>query len=504
MITNYASILGVPIDNITTEDITEKIFGYMDSYKENPVPKYIATVNTDFIINTMSLMFNRVRHPELLNILRKSDIVTADGMPLLWASKLLNSPLKERITGSDLLPLLTEKCSHKKRSVYFLGGAKDSARRASEILEKKYPDLKIAGYTSPFITISGDALEDSLESDKKLVEKINKTRPDILFIGLGNPKQEIWFQRNKHLLKVPVSIGIGGSYDFITGDTKRAPKWMQKSGLEWLYRLKEDPFRLWKRYLNDFVRFGIQITPAIVQNLINRIKYKVYGKHYHVKITRRYDAVTNVINVYIKLPNPFYADDLIKIEKELKEKKGKKINFIFSFINVDFINSYAIGFLMNAFRKIEKSGNKIFIVDISKRIKNVMVVNHAWDYFTEYVCKDYPEVQSRSRNGKSTKSFKYSFDSKKDTVNVNMHGELDAKEMSKLKIDEIANNIGDKKCNFNLKKLRFIDSSGVILFIKLRKILSEKNRNFTISDMNRNVKQTFHTTKLFSLFNVVG
>ena len=504
MTTNYASILGVPIDNITTEEITEKILGYIDSYRDDPVPKYIATVNTDFIINTMSLMFNRVRHPELLNILRKSDIVTADGMPLLWASKLLNSPLKERISGSDLLPLLAKECSDRYRSIYFLGGSNDSGKRASEILKRKYPNLKIAGYSSPLITIEGDAMEDSYDADEMLVKEINGASPDILFIGFGNPKQEIWFQRNKHRLKVPVSIGIGGSYDFITGDTKRAPKWMQKSGLEWLYRVKEDPFRLWKRYLNDFLRFGIQITPAIIQSKLNLLKYKITGNKYPVKIIRRYDVVTESMNVYVKLPNPFYTNDLINIEKELRENKGQKVNYIFSFINVGFINSYAIGFLMNAFRSIEESENKFFIVDISKRIKNVMVVNHAFDYFADHICRDYPEVQRKIRYDKNLSSFNYTFFLKDNTVNVKMCGELDAGEMARFKIDEIVKIIGDKRCNFNLKKLRFIDSSGIMLFLKIRKLLSEKNRNFTISSMNRNVKQVFQITKLYRLFNVVG
>jgi exopolysaccharide biosynthesis WecB/TagA/CpsF family protein len=188
-----------------------------------------------------------VRHPELLDILRRADLVTADGMPIVWTSKLLGVPLKDRVTGADLVPKLTQEAARRQKSIYFLGGRGDVGRQAADLLKKRYPNLKVAGTDAPFVHTEGAALSEAEEEDQAIVERINRSGADILLIGFGNPKQEIWFDRNRNRLKVPVSIGIGGTYEFIVGSVARAPVWMQKTGLEWVFRITQDPWRLWNR-----------------------------------------------------------------------------------------------------------------------------------------------------------------------------------------------------------------------------------------------------------------
>jgi len=257
-------ILGIPMDNLSMKETIEKIFSFIEEYPKNPYPRQIATVNVDFVVNTLKFSLFKIRHPELLEILNLADLVIADGMPIVWASKLIGDSLKSRVAGSDLVPELAEEASKRSKSIYFLGGREGIGRVAANILKQKYPDLIIAGCDAPFVHVDGEKIYDALENDQVIVEKINSSGADILLIGFGNPKQEVWFNRNKTALKVPVSIGIGGTFEFIAGTVSRAPVWMQKIGLEWIYRILQDPKRLWKRYFIGFFKFGIMIWPQIL------------------------------------------------------------------------------------------------------------------------------------------------------------------------------------------------------------------------------------------------
>jgi len=181
---------------------------------------------------------------EFREINNSSSLAIPDGMPLVWASRLYGKPIQERVSGPDLFQKFIEVASCKKYKFFFLGSSPDILEKLSSKLKKKYPGLKIAGtYAPPF------SKSFSEEEDKKMIDMINMAKPDILWVGLTAPKQEKWIGKNINHLKVPVSIGVGAAFDFIAGKVKRAPKWMQKAGLEWFYRLYQEPKRLWKRYI---------------------------------------------------------------------------------------------------------------------------------------------------------------------------------------------------------------------------------------------------------------
>ncbi len=214
-------ILGIPIDNLTLDSALETVFSMIDAYAQDSRPRLIATVNVDFVVNTLKWRLKSIRHPELLDILRRADLVTADGMPIVWTSKLLGAPLQERVTGADMVPALGREAAKRGKSLFLLGGKGDVGQRAADVLTKRDPDLKIAGVYAPFVHVEGEALDFTEQDDREIVERINRSGADILLIGFGNPKQEIWFERNRHRLNVPVTIGIGGTYEFIGELQKR-------------------------------------------------------------------------------------------------------------------------------------------------------------------------------------------------------------------------------------------------------------------------------------------
>jgi N-acetylglucosaminyldiphosphoundecaprenol N-acetyl-beta-D-mannosaminyltransferase len=167
-----------------------------------------------------------------------------DGMPVLWASRLLGGPLPEKVSGSDLVEPLIARAAAGRWRVYLLGGSPGVAVAAREVWSRRYPLLSIVGAEAPFLDMS---LDPSTRCD--VVEQVKAARPDLVLVALGNPKQEYWIHENRERLRPAVMVAVGGALDFVAGTIPRAPRWMSAGGLEWLYRLRREPRRLWRRYL---------------------------------------------------------------------------------------------------------------------------------------------------------------------------------------------------------------------------------------------------------------
>ena len=233
-------ICNVKIDNLSIQTAIKAVEHLIKAVGGGA---FVVTPNVDHIVNLQE-------DEEFRHIYRNASLVLADGVPLLWAAKFLGTPLKEKISGSDLFPKLCAIAEKKEYRLFFLGGRPGAALKASEILRAKYKKMQIVGVYSPPFGFESDKNEND-----KIVRMIKSAQPDILFVGLGAPKQEKWIYKHRKELNVPVSIGIGVTFEFITGFVKRAPLWMQKAGFEWLWRLMKEPNRLWKRYLIDDMKF---------------------------------------------------------------------------------------------------------------------------------------------------------------------------------------------------------------------------------------------------------
>ena len=236
-------VLNVPIDDLNMDEALERLEEFIAIGRETGKSHQIATVNADFTVKSM-------RDPELLYLLQEADMATADGMPLVWGARLLGVPLEGRVTGSDMVPALAERAAEKGYSIYFYGAAPGVAEKAANTLREKHSDLIVAGVCSP-------PYQPVLEVDESLLDDIKAAKPDILLVAFSHPKQEKWIGMYGQRLGVPVVIGIGATLDFIAGEVKRAPEWMQKAGLEWAFRLLQEPRRLWKRYVVDMAVFSL-------------------------------------------------------------------------------------------------------------------------------------------------------------------------------------------------------------------------------------------------------
>jgi len=253
--------LGIPVDELTLESAVNRIAAMATS--RDGRARLVSTLNVDFLVNSLGTALTRPRHPELFEVLRRSDLVTADGFPIVWLSRILGRPLPGRVCGSDLVPALAERAVKDDFSIFLFGGGDGVAEEAAEILVARYPGLRIAGTAAPRVATAGAALAGTAEDDRALLEEIHASGADLLLVGLGNPKQELWFNRNRAQLRVPVSIGVGGSFEFITGTVRRAPAIWQRLNLEWVYRIFQDPGRLWKRYAQGLYKLSALAAPVL-------------------------------------------------------------------------------------------------------------------------------------------------------------------------------------------------------------------------------------------------
>jgi len=233
-------ILDLPVDAITYDKWLALIENWVNPNSRpglrpaptDTMPHHVCTINPEFMMIAQ-------RDVNFFNILTRADLCVPDGVGLLWAAKYLGHPLPERVTGSDGVPKIAARAAEKGWRLFFLGAAPGIAEKAAEILRARHPGLQIVG------TYSGSPAPDE---EDEIVARVNEAQADILFVAYGAPEQDKWIARNLPRLRVKMAMGVGGAFDFIAGIVPRAPLWMQRMGLEWLFRLYLQPWRF-KRML---------------------------------------------------------------------------------------------------------------------------------------------------------------------------------------------------------------------------------------------------------------
>ena len=233
------TLFGIGFDNLTMDEAVELI---ADDYASNRKRAMVVTPNVDHIVQLD-------RDPKFREDYAKAMIILADGAPIILASRLLGTPLKERVAGSDIFPRLCARAQEKGLRVMLLGGGEGVAQNAADNLSTKYPGLAIAAIGPSF------GFDNKPEECEQIIARINEFQPHLLFLGVGAPRQERWIAKYQESYCPCVSIGVGGSLDFEAGRIKRAPILLRKIGLEWLYRLSMEPKRLYRRYLIEDPQF---------------------------------------------------------------------------------------------------------------------------------------------------------------------------------------------------------------------------------------------------------
>lgn len=232
---NRITICGIPVDALTMKETVQIIDEAIAARK----PLHHVVINAAKVVNAQV-------DPNLKESIVNCDIINADGQGVVWAARFLNKPLPERVAGIDLMDELVRLASQKGYKIFFLGAKEDIVRKVVDVYSGQYGNDIIAGFRNGYF---------SKEDEPEIAAAIGASKADILFVAMSSPKKEIFLNTYKQVINIPFIMGVGGSFDVVAGFVKRAPGWMQKSGLEWFYRVIQEPKRMWKRYLFGNIAF---------------------------------------------------------------------------------------------------------------------------------------------------------------------------------------------------------------------------------------------------------
>lgn len=253
MTSERIDLLGCPVDNISMDETLKRI----DEIIHSAIPVQHVVVNVDKILKIR-------RDEKLYNIVNHCAIINVDGMPLVWISRLFGKPLKERVAGIDLMERLVEHAAKRTYRIFFLGAEDMIVKKVIDIYTQQYQNLAVAGFHHGYWAPA---------EEQRIVQGIKESKADILFVAMSSPRKEEFINQYLTQMNTPFVMGVGGSFDIVAGKTKRAPQWMQYAGLEWLFRLFQEPRRMWRRYLVGNVRFVLLVVYEYVRFLRGKFSH---------------------------------------------------------------------------------------------------------------------------------------------------------------------------------------------------------------------------------------
>jgi len=339
------ALFGLPISNVTMAEAVEQIAQGIEA----GTSQQIATANMDFARNARTNSF-------LHQVMCDCSMVLPDGAPMLWASRLLGNPLKERVTGVDLIPQLAKLSAERGYRIFFLGSEEKSSALAAAVLEERFPGVKIVGRYSPEVKPLDEM------NDEDILKRIRAARPDILLVAFGNPKQELWIDRNRERLNVPVAIGIGGSLDMIAGSLKRAPKFIQFLQMEWLYRMMQEPRRLLPRYARDLAAL-LRHLPVEVAAVWMQPEMK---NDWPLEVS--VEGGTRVLH----MPAVLTGNDCTEVLAQVETATVMGESVIFDMVLTERVEADGVGCLLEARRTMTGAGLPFWLAGVNGPVRRVL------------------------------------------------------------------------------------------------------------------------------------
>jgi N-acetylglucosaminyldiphosphoundecaprenol N-acetyl-beta-D-mannosaminyltransferase len=348
------ALFGMPITNVDMNDAVERVEEYILSGRMHQ----IATANLDFARNSL-------RDPYLKRIIAECSMVLPDGAPMLWASRVLSAPLRERVTGVDLIPELAKLSARRGYGIYFLGSSEHSSLAAATVLQERFPGMKVVGrYCPPLSPLHEMDHED-------LLCRIAEAKPQIVLVGFGNPKQEIWIHRHKDRLPPAVFIGIGGSLDMIAGKLRRAPRWVQGLHLEWMFRMSQEPTRLLPRYARDAVALFKHLPLGFAANRLQPFERRQRGSAVDVHMGFRVFATPGKMGGR--------AAALVVQQARAASRSGETL--IIDMKATLRVEAEGVGGLLEARRVMLDEGRWIWLTAMSNPVRRVLQFSAVADLF---------------------------------------------------------------------------------------------------------------------------
>ena len=469
-------LLGVPFHDVTMSETLDEI----DAVVADRTPRYIATANLDFAAQASNDV-------ELQRILLDAHLVLCDGTPLIWASRWLRAPLRERVAGSDLTPKLAERAAERGHRLFFLGGDEAVLNLAKDTLVARYPGLNVCGvYSPPFAKL--------LDLDHvEIFSRIRSAQPDIVLVALGAPKQEKWIYMHYRKLDVPLCIGIGASLDFVAGKFSRAPVWMRKCGLEWVHRLLQEPKRLFRRYWMDFWFF-------------------VSAVRKHRRMLRRSTAPLSVAPECQRSPGisthlwTGRADAAAVTSGALPELvlEAGCTNVVADLSGVTFMDSSGLGLLLKAFKRCKEAGGALVVLRPSAVVRELLAISKLSRLLP--VAESEEEARRVIASDHADDGITAEKDGRNHRVIFHCLGELNAansddfRKSVEAKWDEEAD---AKVLEIDFSRVSFIDSTGLGCLIRARRLVeTRRGAALKLTGVNDNLRNVISLARLDSFLGL--
>ncbi len=489
--------LGIPVDNLSLQQAVDRIIDMAKSRDGNT--RLVSTLNVDFLVNSLGWAFSRPRHPELLNVLRNSDLVTADGFPIVWLSKIAGTPLRQRVTGSDMTPALAARAAREGLSLFLLGGGEGVAAAAAETLQASHRGLRIAGTSAPFIHTQGPALADFAADDRVVLDNINNSGADILLVGLGNPKQELWFNRNRHKLQVPVAIGVGGTFEFITGKTRRAPQWMQRLNLEWVYRISQDPVRLWRRYAKGLFKLGALASPLIYYRIKEDLLYS--GMRREKSAAPEWRSIWSSRDqslAVLRLPSLLTRQYLEQLVRSLQAGRLETATRLLDFSQVKHVEISGHQEFFTLADMLRDPQNDISLLGMTAAVKRQLAACRLMDVLGENQEGNTlnalnSKAGKRAKQGLCCKSYMMG-----NTGLIFLAGRIDGDSLARIGfVESLRDSSRDRTCILDFRDVALLESSAIAELYPLIKSLQESEKGeILVSGAGPNIRQMFRMAAL--------
>lgn len=476
------ALMGVRFDNVTLIEALNQIEQMIASGR----PHYVVTPNVDFLVQAREDV-------ELRRILCEADLVVCDGTPLVWASRLLGNALPERVAGADLVPALLKIAAEKQYRVFLLGATPESAQQAVTSLRAEHPRLPVVGhYSPPFNSL--------LEMNHaEISRRIRDAAPDILFVSLGCPKQEKWIAMHYHSLGVPVTAGVGATIDFLGGAMRRAPIWMQRSGTEWLFRLIQEPRRLLKRYAKDFWVFGrcLFAHQFLLRSRTPRAPSGLAPLPESRSTTGPARSQSNGTCDSVRLPSRLEMASIrsgAAFDRKIFETNR---HLLVEADRVEFVDSTGIGLLIYIRKKLRTQGRQMVLVAPSPALRRALKLMRLSDLFrcTPDMAGAYEAVTEDSLDCVLSKSHPTA-----GTPEALLwRGEITAANAElvwgKSQAYFASLPVG-ARWSIDLSEVRFIDSTGLGLMIRARKLADERRKELRFENLTAPVRNVLQLARL--------
>jgi N-acetylglucosaminyldiphosphoundecaprenol N-acetyl-beta-D-mannosaminyltransferase len=471
------AILGVPFDSVSMDDAVSIVEEMVESGR----PHYLATANVDFTVQALE-------DEELRRILFDAHLVVCDGTPLLWASRWLGHRLPERVAGSDLVPILIRLAARKGHRIYFLGGRPDVTERAIANITRDFPGLNVVGSDSPPFAPLHQM------DHAKIGEKIRAARPDMLFVSFGCPKQEKWIAMNYRALGVPVCVGVGATIDFLAGEMMRAPVWMRRCGLEWLFRLLQEPRRLFQRYVKDFWVFGRGLCK----------------QWWHMRPSRKTPAPPVPLVASLTAPTPDEAEKFTLPERldaafvcdhavQWQSLGAKGVTLLAEASQVGFVDSTGVGALIRLRKQLREKDAELILVSASPALLRGLDLMKLSGLFTK--APDWFEARSQAARLDNERKSPVQSVLRDTAPKIGWSGDVTAAtvdavwDRTALLLDAQASH-AEAEMAIDLEKVSFVDSAGLGFMVRVQRMARQHGLSVRYVNPSEPVQRVVRMAKL--------